>query len=229
MIAAATAAFDRGRASALALRRAFDARARRERIVLICAAIAVTWMLGDRLWFASSLTEWSAARARRVGAVAASRNLDAEIARRGNEIRTQEQQVRTELEQARARVAQGDTALRAFGASLVGASDMVPMLEGLLVQVGGLHVRAMQSLGRSELGTTPAASASGAAGTLYRHGVEVTVEGSYAEVLAYLQAIEAMPQHVLWGGMQLKVDKHPKVVVTLRLYTLSADRNWLAL
>ena len=62
---------------------------------------------------------------------------------------------------------------------------------------------------------------------MYRHGVELTVEGSYADLLAYVRAIEAMPQRVLWAGMQLKVEQHPKVLLSLRLYTLSLDRSWL--
>ena len=60
-------------------------------------------------------------------------------------------------------------------------------------------------------------------------GVDLEVEGSYEALLAYCQALEALPQHVLWGGMHLKADRHPRLVLTLRLYTLSPDRNWLVI
>lgn len=76
----------------------------------------------------------------------------------------------------------------------------------------------------------PATAASGpAAGqqSLYRHGVELVIEGSYPDLLAYLQALEAMPQHVLWGGMSLKVLQHPTTQLTVRLYTVSRERHWL--
>jgi MSHA biogenesis protein MshJ len=138
----------------------------------------------------------------------------------------------------RDKVRQGDAELRAFGTSLVAAADMLPMLERLLAQTTGLHVRNMQSLARTELAAAaPAAAAAAstpgivapASPTLYRHGVELTVEGSYADLLAYLHALEAMPQRVLWGGVQMKVEQYPKVVMTLRLYTLSMDRGWLEL
>ena len=66
-----------------------------------------------------------------------------------------------------------------------------------------------------------------AGGSLYRHGVELTLEGSYPDLQAYLQAVEALPQHLLWGGLTLKADQHPKTVITLRLYTISRDRHWL--
>ena len=232
MAATTTEWIDKARAGITRARRAFDARARRERLVLIGAGMAVVWMLGDSLWLTPAFKDWSAARAHDTTARAALQTLNEEIARRGNDTRSTEQQLKNDVVQARERVGQGDAALRAFGATLVSAPEMVPMLDRLLAQVGGLRLRSMQSLGRTEVGASVAGAASGAAPTpagaaLYRHGVELSVEGSYADVLAYVRAIEAMPQHVLWGGLQLSVEQHPKVVVTLRLYTLSPDRNWL--
>ena len=223
--------FDRARAGAQRLQRAFDGRARRERLLLIGAGVAIAWMLADSLWLTPAFKEWTSARARHTTASAALRRLNEEVAQRGNETRNAEQQLLGEVTQWRSRVIQTDAALREFGGSLVGAAEMVPVLDRLLAQTGGLRLRSMQSLGRSEVGAPAATSATPAdaktAGTLYRHGVELNVEGSYADVLAYVQAIEAMPQRVLWGGLQLKVEQHPKVVLTLRLYTLSQDRSWL--
>lgn len=216
--------FDQVRASVSRLRQAFDARERRERLLLIGAAVAVVWMLAYSLWLRPAFEGWTAARARQSAAAATLQRLDDEVARRSIETRNAEQQLRIEVAQWRERVDRSNAALHAFGATLVSAHQMVPMLDRLLGQTGGLRLRSMQSLGRTEVG---AAAAPNAAGALYRHGVEVAVEGGYADVLAYVRAIETMPQHVLWGGMQLKVEEHPKVVVTLRLYTLSPDRNWL--
>lgn len=223
--------FDRARAGASRLQRAFDGRARRERLLLIGAGVAIAWMLADSLWLTPAFKEWTSARARHTTASAALRRLNDEVAQRGNETRNAEQQLLSEVTQWRTRVSQTETALREFGGSLVGAAEMVPVLDRLLAQTGGLRLRSMQSLGHSEVGapaTSPATPPDAkTAGTLYRHGVELNVEGTYADVLAYVQAIEAMPQRVLWGGMQLKVEQHPKVVLTLRLYTLSQDRSWL--
>ena len=231
---AITDRFDQLRAAVAKLRRAFDGRVRRERLLLIGAGVAVIWMLADTVWLSPAFKSWSVSRARHATAVASLQRLNAEIVQRSNETRSAEQQLNNEVAQWRARVAQGDTALRAFGSTLVSAPEMVPMLDRLLVQVGGVRLRAMQSLPRTEVGApAPAVGAKASAaearanGALYRHGVELTVEASYADVLAYLRAIEAMPQRVLWGSLQLKVEQHPKVVVTLRLYTLSQDRSWL--
>ena len=67
----------------------------------------------------------------------------------------------------------------------------------------------------------------GANPTLYRHGVELVLEGSFADVLQYLRDVEALPQRVLWGSVSLKVEQHPRCVLTLRAYTISRDRHWL--
>ena len=229
-----TAWIEQARASALRLCRQFDGRARRERLLLIGAAVALVWMAADQLWLTPAFKDWSSARSRLATADAAVLSLRDEVAARGSASRAAEEQQRLQITQLRERVGQGDATLRAFGASLVSASDMVPMLDGLLGKVGGLRMRTVQSLGRSEVGSPPPAAAASAPATttaasppLYRHGVEIVVEGRYADVVNYVRAIEAMPQRVLWGGLQLQVEQYPKVVVTLRLYTLSPARGWL--
>ena len=75
----------------------------------------------------------------------------------------------------------------------------------------------------------PEAKAAGpGAPTIYRHGVELVLEGSFNDLLAYLHALENMPQHVLWGPMGLQVQQYPVSRLTLRLYTVSRQRHWLA-
>lgn len=75
---------------------------------------------------------------------------------------------------------------------------------------------------------TPAATAQGA--PLYRHGVEIVVEGGYGELMAWLSTLETLPgPRLLWGGVKLNVEQHPTVRLSLTVYTLSLDRTWLEL
>lgn len=206
--------------------RAFDARSRRERLLLIGATVALAAMLADHLWLSPAFAAWKTARTQLASARAAAAQIETDLARQTAATQALEQQLRGEVIEWRQRVQQGDEALQRFGTTLVSAADMPAMLERLLTQNGGLKLRAMQSLGRSEVAGAPSAPAGSA---LYRHGVELAVEGSWADLLAYLQALESLPQRVLWGGLQFKVEQHPKSVMTLRLYTLSLDRRWLEL
>jgi MSHA biogenesis protein MshJ len=63
---------------------------------------------------------------------------------------------------------------------------------------------------------------------LYKHGVEISVEGSYADVTAYLTELEHMPWHVYWGGASLSAQGTPVSRLTLTVYTLSLDKTWLS-
>jgi MSHA biogenesis protein MshJ len=226
---------ERGLAMWTRLRRQFDGRARRERILLIGAAVAVAAVAADRLWFTPAFNDWQAASRRKGVAAETLLTLNNSIAQRGAEARALDQQLQRDISVWRDKVRQGDTELRAFGTSLVGAAEMLPVLDRMLAQTSALRLRNMQSLARTELAAAaPSAAASASVPAapgpaLYRHGVELTIEGRYADLLAYLQALETMPQRVLWGGVQMKVEEYPKVVMTLRVYTLSMDRGWLEL
>ena len=240
-----TAWLDRPRALVKRARSAFDSRVLRERLLMLGVAVALTAYLADALWITPAFKQWTQSRARHTTASAGLERLNDDIARQLAETRALEQQLKLEVEQLRTRVQRTDAELHQVGTTLIPAVDMLPVLERMLAQVGGLRLRSMQSLGRTELaaGAMPAAATPAAAPVavaasspapkadaspvLYRHGFELTLEGSYADLLAYLRALEAMPQHVLWGGVQFKVEQHPRALLTLRLYTLSLDRSWL--
>lgn len=80
------------------------------------------------------------------------------------------------------------------------------------------------------LATPPATATTIEGAPLYRHGVEITVEGSYGDLMAWLFSLENLPgPRLLWGGVKLNVDQHPTVRLSLTVYTLSLDRAWLEL
>jgi len=66
-----------------------------------------------------------------------------------------------------------------------------------------------------------------ARGPIYRHGVEITVSGSYLDLLAYLRDLEKLPNQMYWGKLDLSVTAHPQVTLKLSVYTLSFDLAWL--
>lgn len=239
-----------GRAAPLArwrtLQRRFDQRAQRERLLLIAAVAALALMLADSLWLGPAQKTFRAARSQQVLAQTALQGLQTELERLADQGSRQAQARQSELTGWRQRVRDGEAALRQHEDSLVGPDRMIGLLEHLLARHGEVRVRAMRSLGRSDLlapagntdagaAATPAANPASAAGaaanemrpSLYRHGVELVLEGGYADLLSYLRALEALPQRVLWGSVSLKVEQHPKSVLTLRVYTISRERHWL--
>lgn len=66
-------------------------------------------------------------------------------------------------------------------------------------------------------------------GALYKHEVEIVVEGSYLDMLATLQELEALPEQVYWHSVTLSVLEYPTASLSVRVFTLSLDKKWLNL
>ncbi len=225
--------------------RRFDARALRERQLLVSAVLVLALMLLDQAWLSPAYKAWRGARAEQRQARQALDDLQAQAQQNQAVGQARLVQERDELANWRARVRQGDDALHAYADSLIGPDQMLPLLAQLLARHGQLRLRSMQSLGRTDLLATAAGGTNGVAvaaalpeaaasappplhgTTLYRHGVELSIEGGYADLLSYLLALEALPQRLLWGSVRLKVEQHPRAVLTLRLYTVSRERHFL--
>lgn len=123
---------------------------------------------------------------------------------------------------------------------LVQPQRIVPLLQQILRGHPGLRVSAMRTLPVSGLQdgkfsqSTPAVGALPSAGPapvalLYRHGVELEVRGSYADLLGYMEAQEKVSPRLIWGSAKLSVIKHPEASLTLTVYTLSLDDTWVQL
>lgn len=75
-----------------------------------------------------------------------------------------------------------------------------------------------------------AATREGAAppeGNLYQHGIEIKLAGGYQDLLAYVAELDASPQKILRGKINLIVRQYPVSELTVTIYTLSLDARWL--
>jgi MSHA biogenesis protein MshJ len=55
----------------------------------------------------------------------------------------------------------------------------------------------------------------------------LTLEGSYLDCLAYLQAVERLPWHLYWSRIEFKEDGYPRNAIMIELRTLSLDKEWI--
>ena len=62
---------------------------------------------------------------------------------------------------------------------------------------------------------------------IYKHGIEIKIAGNYSDLLMYLVEIERMPQRIIWNRLKLTTEVHPRNEMTLTVYTLSLDTQWL--
>lgn len=148
--------------------------------------------------------------------------------------------LKARLAELRAQSQHSAETLEDIQSGLVPPQRIPALLQDLLRQNRSVSLVSMKTLPVEPL-TIPAAPAANATpiaagqpppapvNLVYKHGVEITVQGSYLDLLHYLNSIEGLPWHMLWGTADVDGQKYPTVTLTLRLYTLSLDEAWLTL
>jgi MSHA biogenesis protein MshJ len=108
---------------------------------------------------------------------------------------------------------------------------MRAVLEEILQRNSGLTLVDLRSLPVAPVGEPAPAGgprpAGAGSGALYRHGIELTVSGSYLELYEYLRQLERLPTQLYWRQAELAVGKYPVVTLKLTAYTVSFDPAWL--
>ncbi len=146
--------------------------------------------------------------------------------------------LRNRLGQLRQQLGEQDGFLQGRRDRMVEPAKMANMLEQVLNRNGKLELVALNTLPVGLLIEKPlqaGATAQSAVADqqaeqkqIFKHGVKISVRGSYLDLLQYLTALEKMPVQMFWGEASLSVDQYPVATLTLTLYTLSLDKTWLA-
>ncbi len=157
---------------------------------------------------------------------------------------------RQALAQVQTSLSSVDAELNQYAHSLVPPEQMGRLLRTLLNRHPGLSLIRLRSLPPETLispskepvagnsGTAPASQSKDTGGAapgreltenLYRQGVEIQIAGTYAELLNYVNELEAAPQKLIWQKLHLQVEAYPRSVLILQLHTLSRKPDWLVL
>jgi MSHA biogenesis protein MshJ len=147
-----------------------------------------------------------------------------------------------------------ETQLSSLQNTLISPDKMPELLRSLLKKNGNLKLIELKTLPTKGLleadaedkSVSPTASALTEANgklknivnkqdsAVFKHGVEITVEGRYLDLLDYVSQLEQMPWHVLWSKAALNEEQNPAVTwpanrLKLTVYTLSLDKTWLSI
>ena len=127
---------------------------------------------------------------------------------------------------------------------LIAPDEISQMLETILIQNRELQLVTLSNLPVEALIASPAEENADTpeefdqtniqpqvnyepSGQIFKHSVEITIQGEYFNLLAYLDELEKIPSQMYWDQVTLSVDDYPSTILTLSVYTLSLDETWL--
>lgn len=216
---------------------AFLSLSKRERILSVVALLAVVAGCVEFLWVQPAAAEAKSLRARVTEQDSKSVVLETAL-RNGAVARAQPDPLaaqKIERDQLRATLLEAETVLSQAG----GDVRMGDLIRGLVASSPGLTLVSLKTMPPELFFKGTAAPASGAAAParaaasgaaapvttalppLYRHGVEVVVQGRYVTLIPYLQALEKNTRGVFWGPVKFEVGNYPDATLRITLYTLS--------
>lgn len=114
--------------------------------------------------------------------------------------------------------------LNAGDKQFVPPHQVTEVLQNILKQNSGLKLISLESLPVTTLTETKQQKS-----WIYRHGLSMTLSGSYFNTLNYLKSMESLPWRFNWESVDYQVKEYPIAETTLRVYTLSFEENWLGL
>ena len=213
----------------------YAALSRRERIMVAVAMVVATGFLLLSFWVDPATRRAADLRtgldARR-GELAA---LENQVASLKSRLENPDADARRQLAELQARLGAVDARIGKLDDKLVPPQRMGQVLQAVLARHRGLVLLSLRSLPPEPL-LALAADKGGEGGksgearqeNIYRHGLEIRLTGSYADLLGYVVELESAPQRLLWAGMTLDATAYPRNELTLTVYTLSRERDWLA-
>jgi MSHA biogenesis protein MshJ len=212
----------------------FDNLAMRERMLVLAAVVLGTALIYDAL----AVRPLEAGRKRLIQQVAEARQ---SIKVAEGVLTVQEAVVdpnavkRTYRDALRKQLAEIDQSMQGLQRGLVPPERMAKLLEEMLGRSRGLQLVALRTLPVQRFdapGPKPADKSAKPAPrngerTIYQHGYELTLRGSYADLHEYLTQLEKLQWRMFWGRISVSSEQYPRLRVTLVVQTLSLNKAWL--
>lgn len=208
-------------------RRMFDGRQLNERRLIIVALVALCWFVLDATLVTPSFKQFQEASSRYKAAKMARDALLDEVEKHKRDRTIKEVEALQEIKRIKERIEQSKQAIAEQQAMLAPAREMRGLLDGLLNQGVRLQLRSMRTMPPEEVKFAPVPGVGISQALLYRQGIELSVSGTFLEVLTWLRSIESMPRKLLWDGLTMKAEDDGTVTLSMAVHTYSPDRDAL--
>lgn len=231
----------------------FDALSQRERALVAAAVVGAVVLIGNSFFIDLPLARTRILSTQMQAEKGELQALQKQLAGLQREIRDPDEDNRQRLSGLRQQMQVLRSQLGQHEKLLVAPQDIPGLLERLLARHATLRLVALRTLptqpaNAPEVALVEEVKAATAAPSadakapevkpapvarrdgleVWKHGVEIRLQGSYGDLAAYLAELERLPQKLVWGEVRLKAD-YPKSELHLKIYTYSLDQAWLRL
>jgi MSHA biogenesis protein MshJ len=117
-----------------------------------------------------------------------------------------------------------DTQMQGLNRGLIAPEQMAEILQKMLSRDRGVKLVGLKTLPVSHL-IDGKQTNDGA--NVYKHGIEITLQGRYLDMLDYLDRLEGLPWQMFWSQASMEAKDYPAVRITVTVFTLSLDEDWL--
>jgi MSHA biogenesis protein MshJ len=212
----------------------FAALSNREKGMVAAAVVALVGFGGYAVWVDPARTVLAASRVQAAQHQSGIAALEGQMATLQEQMKDPDAANKLALAEVQAQKAEVDRSLQQFELILIPPQRMPQLLRSLLARHRGLDLVAMKTLPMVERHSIVAVAGKAAdaggrqrQGNVFQHGMEITVAGNYADLLAYVSELEGSSQKLAFGKMSLSVTAYPRSELTLTVYTFSLDPVWL--
>ncbi len=202
----------------------FSGLTKRERVILLLGGAAAILILGFSVVDVSLAKykmldkQLTQARADTASAKAQAQMLVGQLAQ------NPDAHARTQIASLSEQIAVLDAQMQGVNRGLVPPEQMAQILEQMLARTSHVQLVKLKTLPVSYLIQR---DQSDNGPNVYKHGIEMTLQGRYLDLLDYLSRLEALPWQMFWAQVIMDANDYPVVRITVTVFTLSLDEQWL--
>lgn len=131
-----------------------------------------------------------------------------------------------QLAKLQLRLEQVEESLRLKTIELIDPEDMFELMNRMIFRESNLT---LINLKRREVrpAIAPEEGAQADDAGIYRHILEIKFSGKYADILSYMQSLEALDWKLIWDEAEIHSEDYPQITVKLVISTLSTQKEWV--
>lgn len=222
------------KATWLTLNERFSALSLREKVMILACGLVVLTLIVYSLVLDPAMTSWSNGQKSQRTLERQFTELQQQQELLTKRLRTDPNiSLRQQIKQHQQEITELDEKLRVKSVDLISASQMAATLREILGNTKKIKLIHLESIAPSGMllqeEDAPAIDGKLAeAINLYQHGVKITLEGKYFDILNFFKSIEALPTRLFWKKLDYRVTDYPLAEVEFEIYTLSTGKDFIS-